>query len=181
MAQVFAGAKLFSEPMLVSLLMHICVSRPHWVKNSTMRKCGFRLWVFRSIFIWNHLTRNLVLNWRKVSQMMKCGLRNNLCLAFSWYFNQVVEFTMMVILWFISLSQGTISQSFFLLKGHFASICSFPLNSPLYQDNQSIRQSKPAYCYRMIVMKQTKIRTMVNMAQVNAMYMLILLNNNYKR
>ena len=70
---------------------------------------------------------------------------------------------------------------FFLLKGHFASICSFPLNSPLYQDNQSIRQSKPAYCYRMIVMKQTKKRTMVNMAQVNAMYMLILLNNNYKR
>ena len=35
-----SGDKPLSEPMMVSLLTHICVTRPQWVNSSSMRSCG---------------------------------------------------------------------------------------------------------------------------------------------
>ena len=43
MASRRLGAKPYSEPMLVTLLKHIYVTRPHWVKQCTHRCLSVRL------------------------------------------------------------------------------------------------------------------------------------------
>ena len=48
--------KPLSEPMMVSLLTHICVARPQWVKcyrNNTVRSCALR-------FLWNPHKRHSI-------------------------------------------------------------------------------------------------------------------------
>ena len=35
--------KPLSEPMVVSLLMHICVTQPHWVKSVGLENMGMSL------------------------------------------------------------------------------------------------------------------------------------------
>ena len=43
MAWRWSGDKPLSEPMLVSLLTHTCVTRPHWVNVSFVGRCGGRI------------------------------------------------------------------------------------------------------------------------------------------
>ena len=38
-----SGDKPLSEPMIVSLLTHICVTRPHWVKHELLSEHGKRI------------------------------------------------------------------------------------------------------------------------------------------
>ena len=41
-----SGDKPLSEPMMVSLLTHICVTRPQWVNSLALGRCGLYLeWV----------------------------------------------------------------------------------------------------------------------------------------
>ena len=54
------GDKPLSELILVSLLMHICVTRPQWVKLFSCTKIiVFRLKFHWSIFLWVQLTKNV--------------------------------------------------------------------------------------------------------------------------
>ena len=54
MAWYWTGDKPLSEPMMVSLLMHICVTRPQWVNTLNFRYIShhFKDGIFKCIF-WN--------------------------------------------------------------------------------------------------------------------------------
>ena len=53
MAWRWSGDKPLSEPMMVSLLMHICLTRPQWVNTSRPRQNGRHLAddIFKCIFL----------------------------------------------------------------------------------------------------------------------------------
>ena len=45
-----SGDKPLSEPMMVSLLMHICVTRPQWVKEPISQKDLWKFWFDKSLW-----------------------------------------------------------------------------------------------------------------------------------
>ena len=70
------GDKPLSEPMMVSLLTHICITRPQWVKR-THFECRAWLWNHIAIRLWDVITYqwcNFKSCW---TQILKLGMDKN--------------------------------------------------------------------------------------------------------
>ena len=55
MAWRLPGVKPLSEPMMVSLLMHICVTRPQWVKQYDIKLVLLTVLYWDQIVLWNYI------------------------------------------------------------------------------------------------------------------------------
>ena len=53
---VLVGTKLLSQPMVVRFPMHICVTRPQWVKDSTLHSPTMRLFIHQLVDVSNKET-----------------------------------------------------------------------------------------------------------------------------
>ena len=52
-----SGDKLLSEPRMISLLMHICVTRPQWVQNILWR--SYNTYIIFSIYMYIYMHAHL--------------------------------------------------------------------------------------------------------------------------
>ena len=81
------GDKPLSEPMMVSLLTHICVTRPQWVKYLSSLKGGgslkSTLWI---IMIWQNQMLNASIHFHiwQVSRQLSCGDTNMNMIRNTW-------------------------------------------------------------------------------------------------
>ena len=62
------GDKPLSEPMMVNLPTHICVSRPQWVKSLLCSATGSDFITFFSIFLWLNRSNFFSVTWKSVLQ-----------------------------------------------------------------------------------------------------------------
>ena len=82
MAWCRSGDKPWSEPMMVSLLTHICVTRPQWVK--ACESCfGDRMAQFKQSLRYNEILVTFAINfvWAQGCFFLFCWLRRRILLA----------------------------------------------------------------------------------------------------
>ena len=74
MAWCRSDDKPLSEPVVVSLLMHICITRPQWVNTSDYGECSYQIWSWYLLLVSTEITKHCLNNQGEVSSRdsIKC-------------------------------------------------------------------------------------------------------------
>ena len=92
--------KTLSEPMMVSLLTHICVTRPQWVKP--YNHIYAQLFSIQTIYLWSVTMYNITRQWYQISRYDHQTIQStSLPLLAIWYTSTLLKWAEEIIEYFI--------------------------------------------------------------------------------